>query len=309
MPTDLDPKACQWTNRGAALSAFAEFTGKTQSATHIKPLHWYVACRLVVEGGFDPDDIVPRPPFRVQRRSGKPPLLHFDAALARGGERTVLGGLKTKNVDVVVTREGLGPVLAVSCKGVTGAFRNLTNRMEETIGECTNLHITYPALVLGYLVVLRANRQVEAALGDAEAAVEELDDTAEGTKTLAGNDIAMTEGGAPVEMIIRFHNALRQLAGRRGIRNDVSRYEAIGFGLVEMHGESRGALLDSYPEPESPLNLEGFFDTLYARYDERFVVSAPDLAKVTRRCEWDPASPGLQLEGLDYVARTSELLD
>ena len=83
-------------------------------------------------------------------------MLRYDPALGAGGERTVLGGLKTKNVDVVVTREGIGPVLAVSCKGVTGAFRNLTNRMEETIGECTNLHITYPALVLGYLVLLRA---------------------------------------------------------------------------------------------------------------------------------------------------------
>ena len=264
------------------MSAFAEFTGKTQSASHIKPLHWYVASRLVVEGGFDPDDIVPRPPFRVQRRPGKPPLLHFDPDLARGGERTVLGGLKTKNVDVVVTREGIGPVLAVSCKGVTGAFRNLTNRMEETIGECTNLHITYPALVLGYLVLLRANRLVERALDDAE-------------------EVA--------EMIIRFHNALRQLAGRRGIRNDVSRYEAIGFGLVEMHGDTKGALLSSYPPSDSPLNLAGYFDMLYARYDERFVVSAPDLAKVTRRCEWDPASPGLELEALDYAPRTSETFD
>ena len=41
----------------------------------------------------------------------------------------------------------------------------MTNRMEETIGECTNLHITYPALVLGYLVLLRANRIVEAVAG------------------------------------------------------------------------------------------------------------------------------------------------
>ena len=41
---------------------------------------------------------------------------------------------------------------------MTGAFRNLTNRMEETIGECTNLHITYPALVFGYLFLIRANR-------------------------------------------------------------------------------------------------------------------------------------------------------
>lgn len=307
MPTDLEAKTCQWTNQAEALAAFAKFTGKTQSASHIKPLHWYVACRLVVEGGFDPDDIVPRPPFEVRRRLGKPPLLIFDPTKGKGGERTVLGGLKTKNVDVVVTREGIGPVLAVSCKGVTGAFRNLTNRMEETIGECTNLHITYPALVLGYLVLLRANRQIEAALDDADAAVEELSDAAEGTRTLAANDIAMGEGGEPTASIVRFHNALRELVGRRGIRDDVSRYEAIGFGLVEMHGDHMGELIESFPAGDSPLHLKGYFDTLYARYDERFVVSAPDLAKVTRRLEWDPLSPGLQLEWLDYVPRTSDV--
>lgn len=303
MSADVEAKTCQWTTQVEALAAFAEFTGKTQSASHIKPLHWFVASRLVVEGGFHPDDITPRPPFRVETRSGRLPVLHFDPGLARGGERTVLGGLKTKNVDVVVTREGIGPVLAVSCKGVTGAFRNLTNRMEETIGECTNLHITYPALVLGYLVLLRANRLVEGALGHAEAIAHDLEGEPEGTRALAANDIAMAEGGQPVAGIVRFHNALRELVGRRGIRNDVSRYEAIGFGLVEMHGPDRSALLDSFPAEDSPLRINGFFDTLYARYDERFVVSAPDLARVTRRLQWDPASPGLALPGLDYEPR------
>lgn len=305
MPTDLDAKTCQWTNQAEALAAFGEFTGQTQSAKHIKPLHWYVSCRLVIEGGFNPNDIVPRPPFRVQTRSGKAPLLHYAPELALGGERTVLGGLKTKNVDVVVTREGIGPVLAVSCKGVTGAFRNLTNRMEETIGECTNLHITYPALVLGYLVLLRANRLVEAPLEDAKFVSNELDAAAEGTRTLAANDIAIEEGGEPVKSIIRFHNALRELVGRRGIREDVSRYEAIGFGLVEMDGANRSGLFSSYPGDDSPLLLSGFFDTLYARYDERFVVSAPDLSSVTRRLEWDPLSPALELDGLDFLPRTA----
>ena len=241
MPTDLEARICQWTNQTGALAAFGDFRGKTQSASHIKPLHWYVACRLVLQGGFDPDDIVPRPPFRLERRPSRSPILHHDATLGQGGERTVLGGLKTKNVDVVVTREGIGPVLAVSCKGVTGAFRNLTNRMEETIGECTNLHITYPALVLGYLVLLRANRQAEGALDDAANLAATMEDAAEGTKTLAANDMAMTSGGDPVAAIVRFHNALRELAGRRGIRNDVSRYEAIGFGLVEMRGAARNS--------------------------------------------------------------------
>ena len=306
MPTDAEPSVCRWVDQAYALAAFGEFTGKTQSASHIKPLHWYVASRLVVEGGFDPDDVVPRPPFRVERRSGRAPVLHYDPALGRGGERTILGGLKTKNVDVVVTREGIGPVLAVSCKGVTGAFRNLTNRMEETIGECTNLHITYPALVLGYLVLLRANRLVEVSLDDAAAEVAGDAYASEGARTLGANDIAMTEGGAPVAGIIRFHNALRELIGRRGIRDEVSRYEAIGFGLVEMHGPERNGLLDSFPPADSALNLAGFFDTLYARYDERFVVSAPDLAKVTRRLEWDAQSPAFAGMTMAYAARCAD---
>lgn len=304
-------KTCQLTTQPQALGAFARFGGKTQSAEHIKPLHWYVACRLVLEGGFDPDDITPRPPFHVERKKGCAPVLHYAPEMATGGERTVLGGLKTKNVDVVVTREGIGPVLAVSCKGVTGAFRNLTNRMEETIGECTNLHITYPALVLGYLVLLRANRHTEATLDHAAVATGGglQADSAEPARALAANDIALTEGGAPVAGIMRFHTALRELVGRRAIRNDVSRYEAIAFGLVDMQPVTQGALVADYPPPESPLRLERFFDTLYLRYDERFVTSAPDLLTVTRRVVWASTSPAAQLAGLDYEVRSADSAD
>ena len=196
---------CRWTTEAQALSEFAGFTGKIESASHIKPLHWYIGCRLVVEGGFHPEDVTSRPPFRVVRKTGQAPQLHYDESEAGGGERTILGGLKTKNVDVVVTRGGIGPVLAVSCKGVTGAFRDLTNRLEETIGECTNLHITYPALALGYVVLLRANRQIDRLLEQAAAA------EGDPPKQLAVNDIAMAEGGEPVAAIMRFHNALREL--------------------------------------------------------------------------------------------------
>jgi hypothetical protein len=296
-------KVCRLTTQAEAFAAFAEFAGKTQSAEHIKPLHWYVACRLVVEGGFDPDDITPHPPLRVEYRAGKSPVLHYDWTCADGRERTVLGGLKTKNVDVVVTRKNIGPVLAVSCKGVTGAFRNLTNRMEETIGECTNLHITYPALVLGYFVLLRANRHSAETL---ELVADAVDGQAPPKAALAANDIAMTEGGAPIAGIVRFHNALRELVGRRGIRDDVSRYESIGFALVEMHGDAKSAPLTSFPDADSPLNLLRFFDTLYLRYDERFVTSAPDLASITRRVEWDPASSGVRAINFDYPARVGD---
>lgn len=86
-------------------------------------------------------------------------MLVHDPESAAGGELTVLGGLKTKDVDVVVSEPGIGPCVAVSIKGTLNAFRNLTNRMEEAVGDCTNLHISYPNLVYGFLHVLRGNRE------------------------------------------------------------------------------------------------------------------------------------------------------
>ena len=281
-----DFSSCRWINLREALQHFGTYSGATQSQQHIKPLHWYVACRLVLEGGFDPDDITPRPPFRVEKRSGKY-FLHFDQGKATGGERTVLGGLKTKNVDVVVTKDGIGPVIAVSCKGMTGAFRNLTDRMEETIGECTNLHITYPAMVFGYMFVIRANRHVQ-------VIAEQLpSDEAEPARQLTANDIAIQEGGEPVESIFRFHSAMREMTGRRGIRNDVSRYEAVTLAMIEPTGNVAGDLLAHFPPLNSPLRLEQFFKTLYLRYEERYLIGAPDLKSVTRRLEWAAESPVL----------------
>lgn len=293
---------CQWIDQNSALTTFATYSGATQSQLHIKPLHWFVACRLVLEGGFLPDEITPRPPFRAEHRQGW--MLSYDPDSAEGGEATILGGLKTKNVDVVVTKEGLGPVMAVSCKGSIGAFRNLTNRMEEAVGDCTNLHITYPALVAGYLFVMRAHRQDAfdaAALADPAEADSEK-------RAIGQNDIAIQLDGAPVESVVRFHNAIRELTGRRGIRNDVSRYEAAALALVDTTSTA-GQVLSTYPTEDSPLRIERFFETLYQRYDERYVYSAPDLKRITRRREWSPDSPAFKAAGgqpaLDYAARIS----
>ena len=288
MPQRLDAisaeaRTCQWVNLREALHHFATYTGATQSQQHIKPLHWYVACRLVLEGGFHPDDITPRPPFDVVTRGGRH-YLHFDPSKATGGERTVLGGLRTKNVDIVVTKDGIGPVMAVSCKGMTGAFRNLTNRMEETIGECTNLHITYPAMVFGYMFVIRAHSEIAA------IASELTSDAAPTSRQLAANDMALQQDGSPVESIFRFHSALRELTGRRGIRNDVSRYEAVALAMVEPKGDGAGDLLKDFPPTDSALRIERFFQTLYQRYEERYLLGAPDLKTVTRRIEWAPSS-------------------
>lgn len=298
-------RACQWLNLEEALHHFGTCTGATQSQQHIRPLHWDVACRLVLEGGFHPDDVTPRPPFSVQTR-GNRKLLQYDPSKATNSERTILGGLKTKNVDVVVTKDGIGPVMAVSCKGMTGAFRNLTNRLEETIGECTNLHITYPAMVFGYMFVIRTNRKIEA------AAAEAAPDSAVPARQLAANDVALLEGGAPVETIFRFHAALRELTGRRGIRNDVSRYEAVTLAMVEPTGPSAGTIFQGFPPEGSSLRIERFFQTLYLRYEERYLLGAPDLKSVTKRLEWNPESPVFKQTGpaddpfpwLDYDPRT-----
>lgn len=114
-----------------------------------------------------------------------------------------------------------------------------------------------------------------------------------------------------MESIVRFHNALRELTGRRGIRNEVSRYEAVSLLLVDPAGPDTGHVLPSYPDKDSALRIERFFETVYLRYDQRYVYNAPDLKSVTRRREWLPFSPvfgkeiarTLSFDTLDYEPR------
>ena len=44
------------------------------------------------------------------------PRVVYDPRQMTRSEATVLGGLKTKNVDIVVTKAGIGPVLAVRAR-------------------------------------------------------------------------------------------------------------------------------------------------------------------------------------------------
>ncbi len=272
---------CQWIGLSEALDAFVSVPEKPQSQAHIRPLHWYIACRLVVEGGFHPDDIVPRPPFSVRRSRGGHMLVH-DPESAAGGELTVLGGLKTKDVDVVVSKPGIGPCVAVSIKGTLNAFRNLTNRMEEAVGDCTNLHISYPNLVYGFLHVIRANR--EGPLAPEAAHFLKADDGG----NVAANDIAVRGDGEVVESITRYHDVLLGLAGRDGVRNDISRYEALALAMID---PERRAVLSHWPQAASLLRIEGFMDAIYHAYDQRYVYAAPKLAKRTARLSWRPDSP------------------
>jgi hypothetical protein len=145
--------------------------------------------------------------------------------------------------------------------------------MEEAIGDSTNLHIMYPGLVYGFLHFLKANREGEAAL--------------------APNDIALTSSGEPVTAIRRYHDVLLGLAGRRLVRDDYTRYEAVGLAMVVPHGETRNQLFAAFPPSDSSLHFAKFFEALYSVYDLRFGYTASSLTRLKRH-EWDEDSPVLQ---------------
>ena len=265
----------------AALSNFID-SDETQSQSHIKRLHSHIAQRLVLEGGFNPDHIVPHPPFRIEpvshRRTAGNRLIYVPD-VADEKELTILGGLKTKAVDVVVTQRTTGPCLAISVKGTLNAFRNLTNRMEEAAGDCTNIHIAYPNLIYGFFHVLKANR-------------------AEGVSKM--NDAAIDEAGNVVDSIIRYHDAMARLTGRRDVRNEVSRYEAVCLALVDTQAGSRGDVMETFPSPESVIQFVRFFDRLYEIYDLRYVYSAPAIRASTERMEWAADSPAFTTPGIEH---------
>lgn len=258
-------------------AAFAQFIAvlETQGQQHIKPLHQHIAIRLVVEGGFRPDEITPHPPLVVDGRGGRNQL-SFDQSAQRDNEQTVLGGLKTKDIDIVVAKPGIGPVIAISVKGTGGAFRNLTNRMEEAIGDSTNLHIMYPGLVYAFLHVIKAHRA--------------------GTLGLAANDIAVNDRGEVVQAIRRYHDVLLGLAGRRFVRDDFTRYEAVSLALVNSQQPTSGTVFEGFPANDSPLSLSAFFETIYHVYDLRFPYLAASVPAL-KRLEWHEASAALTCLG------------
>ena len=284
------PEVPRWVSLRDALTTFARAEHGTQGRRHIGPLHWYVACRLVIEGGFRPEELAPRPPFVVRRKSRKWFLSH-DPDAGSHKELTILGGLKTKNVDIVISKDGIGPCIAVSMKGTLNAFRNLTNRMEEAAGDCTNIHIAYPALVYAFWYVMRANHAGLIPPG-AEHILNPKRDSIDGHVLPA--DVAIAKEGRPTNAIKRYRFAMEGLSGRSSIREEPSRYEAVGLTLVNVEPANFGKVFTSYPEADSSLTLDSMFARIYQQYDMRFLYQAPVLESRTRRLEWASDSPALQ---------------
>jgi len=247
---------------GTLQAAIKELCGKKkiQSGEHIKPLTRYCATRLVLEGGFPPEWISPRPPFTSSKKSNAIYALKYDPEQADDSEARVLGGIKYKDVDVTVVVPGIGPALAISAKNTGNAFRNLTNRMEEALGECTNVHLMYPGFVFGFLHFLRFRSVGEAAKPDA----------------------SFTDEDEPLPAITRYHEVLNSLSGRRLITDPVMRYEAVG--LVIYSDSASSPVWKNFPMPTSEVHFSKFFDTLYRLYDLRYAYPDPDGPNI--RKEW-----------------------
>ncbi len=235
---------------------------------HIKPMHQYVATRLVIEGGFLPDEVTPHPPLHATEKRGGWEL-EVDETVADSREEAVLGGLKTKNVDVVVAKDRVGPVVCVSVKGTGNAFRNLTNRMEEAIGDCTNLHMTYPALVYAFLHLIKCNR--------------------EGDQDVKRNDISIDCNESVTDAVARYQNVLGGLTGRKLVRDEISKYEAIALVMVD-EGPEGVMPFEGFPETASATRFNDFFPRIYRVYDQRFPYVAASIKSV-ERVTWRDDSP------------------
>ncbi len=242
---------------------------KTQSQEHIRPIHAYCGARLVLEGGFPPEWVFPEQAFSSKKITNGIYELSASPARGRTSEKRVLGGIKYKDIDVTVLVPGLGPALGISAKSTGNAFRNLTNRMEEALGDCTNIHLMYPGFVFGFLHLIRFNKVSDA---------------------VSIQDASFDKNNHPLPSIRRYHEVLVALSGRNTITDPGMRYEAVCM-LVYRCGKSSVEIWNEYPQKESPVHFSNFFHRLYNLYDLRFAYPEPNGRNI--RKEWRVAGKGL----------------
>lgn len=243
---------------------------KVESAKHIKPVHAFCASRLVLEGGFPPEWVLPGQPLTSRQITNTIYELALNGKTKTQSEQRVLGGIKYKRVDVTVAVPGLGPALGISGKSTGNAFRNLTNRMEEALGECTNVHLMYPGFVFGFLHLIKFNKL---------------------TDVNNPQDASFDAHSQPLPAIRRYHDVLLALAGRSTITDPGMRYEAVGL-LVYRCTKSGGELWNDYPPRDSPVHFANFFRRLYQLYDLRYGYPDPDGPNV--RKQWRLVGGGLR---------------
>jgi hypothetical protein len=245
---------------------------KTQSAKHIKTIHEHCATRLILEGGFPPDWISPRPGLESKRLTNVRYELKHSPEKANPSEQAVLGGWRYKNADVGVIVPGIGPGLCISIKSTANAFRNLTNRMDEAPGDCANLHMMYPGAVFGYLAFIKYQAP---------------------GKDVSTPDVSFNADGTPTRSIRRYHDVLAAISGRSVITDSAMRFEAVALVVYRCVGD-KAELYPGYPASDSPVHYRNFFTRMYELYDLRFSYLKPN-GPAARKL-WSAPSLGLAEE-------------
>ena len=151
--------------------------------------------------------------------------------------------------------------MGISAKSTGNAFRNLTNRMEEALGDCANIHMMYPGFVFGFLHFLKF-----AAPGES-----------------APPDVSFGKENRPLDKITRYHDVLVSLAGRTTITDPAMRYESVGLvvlSLLPVQYVKKSTR--HHAQPKS--HYSRFFERLYSIYDLRYAY--PDSSGKSHRKNW-----------------------
>jgi hypothetical protein len=170
-----------------------------------------------------------------------------------------VGAYLRKNVDIVAIHRTAGPTLAVSIKSLTkGVGKNLTNRVEEYVGEATNLHTRYPMLVFGFLILLELRTK---------------------PRTAKDPDITflLEKGGPkPNPLALRLLDRVRTFGGRRLLADPPGAYEATSAIFARNWttddsglGPGPPTIFSALPEPSSDVAIQQFFLQLSEVYQER----------------------------------------
>jgi len=263
------------------LKVYCNPNSNIQSQEHVKPFHYHSAIRLVLEGGFEPESILPRPPFSSKKRTLEKFVLKYTPEVANTSEATILGGLRTKQIDLTVRSAEAGPTLGISFKTTGNAFRNIPNRVEELLGDVTNIHLRYPAFTYGFCHIVKMVRESEAP---------------------RPNDASFTNDEQPVASIKQFHELLTQLVGRTRVTDRPELYESVAFLVVECTTDGP-RVYPNYPPKYSPVHFSKFFERLYRIYDERYCYVGAD--RVYCRKYW-VLSNDQQIQSINLEANTGE---
>ncbi|MDW8352182.1 MAG: hypothetical protein RML99_09750 [Anaerolineae bacterium] len=122
---------------------------------------------------------------------------------------------------------------------------NAKNRFEEYLADATNLHMRFPMLVFGFLMILPYQ-------GMSGKLTERVID----------------ESGQPTSLAWRVLRLLQGVSGRIDPESLVGHYEEAAL-LVINFSATPVQVHPSFPDEQSGLRIEDFFDRLAARFWQR----------------------------------------